>query len=105
MDEAGFEIVLTHLDAFVQVTLRGDFDYATQAEHAKALAEIIELRSRIVVDLGDVEFIDSWGLEFLARLARTYDDPVTLVNVPDRTLRLLQITGLEEVFEYTSPSS
>jgi len=105
VEEASFEIVLAHLDGSVRVTLRGEFDFAAQAQHAKALAEIVDLRSRVVVDLGEVDFIDSSGLAFLVKLARAHDGPLQLVNVPDRILRLLQVTGLDELFECTSPSS
>jgi len=104
VEAASFEIVLAHLDGFVRVQLRGDLDYAAQAEHAKTLAEIVDLRSCVVIDLADVDFIDSCGLAFLVNLARAHDDPLRLVNVPDRILRLLQLTGLEDVFEYPSPT-
>jgi anti-anti-sigma factor len=105
VNTASFEIVLTHLDGFVRVKLRGDFDFAAQRGHAEALAELLDLRSRVVLDLVDVDFIDSWGLSFLVKLARTHDGPLQLVNVPNRIRRLLQVTGLEEVFDYTSPTS
>jgi anti-sigma B factor antagonist len=104
VEAAGFEIVLAHLDGIVRVKLRGDFDYPAQAQHAKALAEIVDLRSRVVLDLADLDFIDSVGLSFLVKLARAHYGPLRLVNVPDRILRLLEVTGLEEVFEYPAPT-
>jgi anti-sigma B factor antagonist len=105
VEEEHFEIVLAHLDGLARVKLRGEFDFVAQVEHAEALAEIVDLRSRVVLDLVDLDFIDSSGLAFLVRLARAHDGPLRLVNVPDRILRLLQVTGLDEVFEYASSSN
>ena len=96
------EIVLAHLDGYVRVKLRGAFDHAATVEHAEALREVTDLRSRVVLDLADVQFIDSSGIAYLVRLANAQEAPVRLDNVPSRIRRLLAMTGLTDVFDLSS---
>jgi anti-sigma B factor antagonist len=97
-----FEIVLAHLDGLVRVSLRGDLDYYATLEHADALREVTDLRTRVVLDLAGLTFIDSAGIAFLAHLANTHDGPVRLENVPPIVRRTLTVTGLQEVFDFGS---
>jgi anti-sigma B factor antagonist len=51
--------------------------------------------------LGDVTFMDSTGLSAmitLLNLARETGKALTLRRVPDRVLRLLELTGLNRIF-------
>ena len=95
-----FEIVLAHLDGYVRVKLRGDLDYPTTSANAEALKEVTDLRSRVVLDLADVHFMDSAGVGFLVRLAQKHDGPVRLENVPAIVKSLLTVTGLSDVFDF-----
>jgi len=55
----------------------------------------------VVIDLGDVFFIDSSGLRSLlgaSRRARARDMTVVLRNVGSEVMRLLEITGTTEHF-------
>ena len=64
----------------------------------------LEQSSGIGLDLGDVTFIDSSGLGVLVRLRKEADaqsKPFSLVNVSPSVERLLEVTGLDDVF---SPS-
>jgi anti-sigma B factor antagonist len=57
---------------------------------------------RLLVDLRNVQFIDSTGLGMLVsvlREAREQGGGVTLLNANREVSRLLQITGLERLFE------
>jgi anti-sigma B factor antagonist len=56
----------------------------------------------VVLDLGDVDFIDSSGLRALiaaTRRARQYDTVVRLRNVGGPVRRMLEITGTADQFE------
>jgi anti-sigma B factor antagonist len=56
---------------------------------------------RLVIDLGDVFFIDSSGLRSLlgaSRRARARDADVVLRNVGSEVMRLLEITGTSDHF-------
>jgi anti-anti-sigma factor len=95
-----FEIVLAHLDGYARVTLRGDLDYPTTIAHAEALQELTDLRTRVVLDLAGLHFMDSSGVAFLVVLARAHDGPVRLENVPAFVKRLLTVTGLSATFDF-----
>jgi anti-anti-sigma factor len=105
IEAPNFEIAVAHRDGLVNVKLGGEFDFFAQARYATTLAELVDHRSCVVVDLGDVDFIDSSGIGFLVKIAGAHDGPLRLVNVPDSIARLLHLTGLDEVFDYTSTSS
>jgi len=101
-EEQEFEIVLAHLDGYARVKLRGDLDYPTTIEHAEALQAVTDLRTRVVLDVADVNFVDSAGVAYLVRLAQNHDGPVRLENVPTPVKRLLDLTGLADMFEFVS---
>ena len=94
------EIVLSHREGYVRVNLRGTFDHAAAEEHAEALREVVHLRSPVVLDLADVQFIDSSGIAFLVKVANAQKEPVRLDNVPPFIRRLLTMTGLIDVFDF-----
>ena len=97
--EHDLEIVLSHLDGYARVKLRGDLDYPTTIGHAEALQELTDLRTRVVLDLEDLRFLDSSGVAFLVVLARAHDGPVRLEHVPAFVRRLLAVTGLADTFD------
>ncbi|OKK21884.1 anti-anti-sigma factor [Streptomyces sp. CB00455] len=80
----------------------GELDYATAAE-LRELIPTLTLRpgQRLVVDLGGMEFCDSSGISALiaaynrALAARA---EIALVAVPDHTVRVLGVLGLDQVF-------
>jgi anti-anti-sigma factor len=94
-----FEVVLAHLDGYVRVKLRGDLDYEATTTYAEALQEITDLRTRVVLDLAELHFIDSAGISFLVRLAQIHEGPLRLMNAPAAVARVLVLTGLAEVFD------
>lgn len=58
-------------------------------------------RHRLVVDLGDVNFLDSTGLAALVaglNRARELGGSLTLACPQERLVRRLRLTGLDEVF-------
>jgi anti-anti-sigma factor len=82
--------------------LSGDIDFFTEDEF-RAEAELLLAEpdiDRLVVDLSEVRVMDSSGLSLLVdllRLCRETDLPMTLRNVPDRVMQLLDLTGLDQV--------
>jgi len=83
----------------VEVALSGEIDIVTAPEVCDALAGAAsEAATGIVVDLGDVTFMDAAGLGALAGgayRARHLPGGFRLVAVPPRVLRLLKVTGLD----------
>lgn len=83
------------------LTLSGELDAssAPQVDHAVDLL-VSDGAGELLIDLGEVSFIDSSGLRSLIRARRALGDAdvVRLRNPQVGTLRLLEITGLTEQF-------
>jgi anti-sigma B factor antagonist len=85
----------------LKVTLAGEFDMGSVADFRRAIEEEAEPWTRAVLDMHDVVFMDSSGLQELLRLnnrARERGHEVALVRVSVPVRRLLELTGLESHF-------
>jgi anti-sigma B factor antagonist len=92
-----------HVNGDMQVfELVGSLDIATSPTVRAALTSASERGShRLVVDLTQVDFLDSTGLGALIggqRRAKEFNGEVRLVAKEGQILRLLRITGLLKVF-------
>lgn len=97
--EDPFSIVVT--DAVITVV--GDLDAHTSPRLDAVIADRGGA-APVVLDMGDVEFIDSSGLRSLLRARAEGDaERVVIIRRPSAaTLRLLEITGLTEQFTIES---
>jgi anti-sigma B factor antagonist len=82
----------------VVLKLAGEIDMLTAAQLSSIVNEILaEPPARIVLDMGGITFCDSQGLGTLVVLSRKASHAQTvlsLTNVGDFLLRVLDITGL-----------
>lgn len=96
-------------DGWRVLTARGQLDVATAPDFRQTLLEAqYGGESRVVVDLEQIEFIDSMGLGVLiggVKRARTHGGRLVLVCSRPRTLRLLELTGLDRVFDVVAEPS
>src|SRR5438067_12462689 len=80
-----------------------DIDTSTATElKPKLLTELQRHGPSLVLDLEAVQFIDSTGLGMLVSVlkeARKAGGTVRLINPTREVMRLLQITGLERIFD------
>ena len=80
----------------------GEIDVYTAPQLRERLIELVEGGGRhIVVDMEQVEFLDSTGLGVLVgglKRARAQDGSLGLVCAQERILKIFRITGLEKVF-------
>ncbi|MBQ1095369.1 STAS domain-containing protein [Streptomyces sp. b94] len=82
----------------------GDLEYATAhqlREHVSAL--VLRPGQRLVLDLGRLDFCDSSGITALIaahNCATAAEAELALAAVPDNTLRILRIVGLDQVFPF-----
>lgn len=81
---------------------KGEVDLYTAPRLKEELSGLIqEGRSRIVVDLSGVEFLDSTGLGVLIgslKRCREGDGELVLAGPNETTEKVLRITGLDKVF-------
>ncbi|MET7480275.1 ANTAR domain-containing protein [Streptomyces sp. NPDC005648] len=82
------------------LTFHGELVYGCVPVLEHALDKLPRTSTELVLDMADVSFMDSSGLEFLVRL-QEYSDlgdlPVRTVNWRGQPLRVLEITGVSEV--------
>ena len=81
---------------------KGEIDLYTAPRLKEELSSLIEEgRSRIVVDLSGVEFLDSTGLGVLIgtlKRCREADGELVLAGARETADKVLRITGLDKVF-------
>jgi anti-sigma B factor antagonist len=84
------------------LSVGGEIDVYTAPQLRQRLIELVEGGSQhIVVDMEQVEFLDSTGLGVLVgglKRVRALDGSLRLVCSQERILKIFRITGLEKVF-------
>lgn len=91
--------------ARIVVTVRGEVDIATAGTLRTHLREAVAAARHVVVDLGDVPFMDSTGLGVLADAAtraREHDTHVVIARphrIVKNALRLVQIDAVVRVYD------
>ena len=90
------------VDGWTVVAASGEIDVAAAPVLRDRLVQLIaDGTTQVVVDLENVDFIDSTGLGVLVgavRRARSSDGDVRLVCTNSRILKIFGVTGLDEVF-------
>ncbi len=88
-------------DGSVRVQVEGELDLATSPELEQALRREIAAGKQVVLDLADVSFIDSTGLNaVISALRRCDGSEATLTLGPElsaQVRRVMEITGLDSV--------
>src|SRR3954453_12195703 len=100
-ERAPFEVVLAHLDGYARVKLRGEFDYHATVENAEALRALTELRDRVILDLTELDFMDSSGLRFLIALALHHDGPAHVEGASRPVRRVIELRALDHLLDIT----
>ncbi|MEU5882770.1 STAS domain-containing protein [Spirillospora sp. NPDC047279] len=84
------------------VKISGEIDVFTSPRLREMLLDIIENGGlHLVVDLGDVTFLDSTGLGVLVGIfhrLRARDGSMTFMGVNDRVRRVFHVTQLTKIF-------
>ena len=88
-------------DGVFVLSFGGDIDVASAVTVRDALDRVIAAgHHRLVLDLGDVQFLDSTGLGVLVgrlKVVRNHSGWLRVVCTQDRVLRVFRITGLDTV--------
>jgi anti-sigma B factor antagonist len=99
--EMALDLDETEHDGHAVVVVRGEVDLATSPQLRETLAVLVERSRSVVVDLDQVGFIDSTGIGVLVggvKRARSHGGDLSLVCTQRRILKVLEITGLTQVF-------
>lgn len=100
----------THRDGFSVITIDGRLTASGAPRLRDAVKELVEAgRTRIVVDLGGTEFVDSSGLGALIgglKAARVAGGDLRIAAVPDAVRTVMRLTNLDRVLrEHPSPET
>ena len=90
------------------LNVAGDIDMANADEFRDRLLNCLDRYEAVEVDMAGVSFIDSSGLGALVRLrteAATRNKTAALRNLSAATDRLLEVSGLRELFTVKSTGS
>jgi len=103
MTGAELDVSVGMLDGSALVTVSGEIDVYTSPLLQERLVEVLrDGSSRIVLDLSEVTFLDSTGLGVLItalKRCRSADGDLILVTAQPNVLKVLEITGLNDVFD------
>jgi anti-sigma B factor antagonist len=84
------------------VSVAGEIDVYTAPRLREEITELVAAGTYdIVIDMSEVEFLDSTGLGVLVgglKKVRAHDGSLQLVCNQDRLLKIFRITGLAKVF-------
>ncbi len=85
------------------VEVGGEIDVYTAPKLRETIVSLVDDgQYHLVVDLEQVEFLDSTGLGVLVgglKRVRTHDGSLSLVCTQERLLKIFRITGLTKVFD------
>jgi anti-anti-sigma factor len=91
---AGFGV----LEGDGALRLVGELDLATVGALKDALEPYVRRWGALFMDLSELSFIDSMGMQLLTEVAnRRRTGPVVLTGAPKRFRRLFDLVGLEQV--------
>jgi anti-sigma B factor antagonist len=93
----------SHADGpFEVIEVGGEIDVYTAPRLREAIVAAIDAgRTRLIVDVEKVEFLDSTGLGVLVgalKKVRADDGTLDIVCTQERILKIFDITGLDKVF-------
>jgi anti-sigma B factor antagonist len=104
IDPSGFSISTSERDGRTVVAISGELDLATAPELEEVLLERLDAGQRVVLDLRDLQFMDSSGLRVLvAAHTRASDGKAGFAIVRpaegSEVARILEIAGIEGQLE------
>jgi anti-sigma B factor antagonist len=88
----------------VVVRVHGDLDLDAEEQLVREVEVVLAGTTGVVIDLAEVDFIDSSGVRALLRLRRAHADRIRLGEVTAAVKRVLDIAGVTELFERVEPA-
>jgi anti-sigma B factor antagonist len=104
-----FDVKVSHRPGTPVLEVWGEIDVASAPQFHASISELIEsVPEIVVVDLSGVSFIDSTGLGVLVSAETQVRDAgksLRLVVTQPQIMKLLELTGLDEVFTVLSSTN
>jgi anti-sigma B factor antagonist len=101
-DVVDLSLETRHTDDVTIVSVGGEIDVYTAPKLRDKVTELVgEGHYNLVIDMENVEFLDSTGLGVLVgglKKVRSHDGSMEIVCNQDRLLKIFRITGLAKVF-------
>jgi len=94
-----FDISLMRDDRCTVVRVQGDIDVVSRTRFEETLFKVVDADEPTVVDMREVTFCDSTGLNALVaanRRAGQRGTHIALVALPPRVQRVFRITGIDK---------
>ena len=103
-DPTGFSISISDRDGRAVVVIRGELDLATAPDLEAAIQGRLDDGQDVVVDLRELEFMDSTGLRVLVAAHARVEGPEQLLQIvrplPGASIeRILAVAGVERVLD------
>lgn len=100
---ASFSVNVSRIDGRVLVEVGGELDVYSSPHLRSTLLDLIDGQGNmaLVIDLAELEFIDSTGLGVLItamRHSQAHGGEIVLRHPTRSTRRLLRVSGMEKVF-------
>lgn len=90
----------------VRVQVQGELDLSTSPAFDKAVRQELDAGRKVIIDLSEIAFIDSTGLNALITAMRTSDsnggELAVSPTLPEQVRRVFEITGLDAVLPIAS---
>jgi anti-sigma B factor antagonist len=104
-ESEAFHVDTVELDGHAELRLVGELDMGTAPRLAAALEPVYEHGvATLVLDLSQLQFIDSTGLSHLVKALKrqqTHGGDVVLHAPTDQTRRVLELVGMTTLFTIT----
>ena len=105
---SAFEVVIERTPSGATLRVRGDIDIAAIAQLKEAREQVQAENPRaIVIDLREVQFVDSSGLKFLLQtyaLSLRAGWRLRLLRAPERVMQTFVVTGAHEQLPFVDPA-
>jgi anti-anti-sigma factor len=98
IDPTGFSISTSEHDGRAVVAVKGELDLATAPELEKVLLERLDAGDGVVLDLRELQFMDSSGLRVLITAHMGGGERFTVVRPPagSEVAKILEIAGVDQ---------
>lgn len=97
-----FESKIYDKEKFLLIEVKGDLDIYSEDEFRSFIEKEIEGADKdIVIDIKDLDYLDSTGLGLfmkIYKIAKEKDKTVSIINPKENILKLFKITDLTDVF-------